>query len=47
MCPRCWAEVPRDIQREVYASWRAFNRDEDGAWERYQAARDKALGAIQ
>lgn len=30
MCGRCWAQVPKDLQTEVYAAWRAMNRELTG-----------------
>lgn len=26
MCPGCWAKVPRDLQHEVYRTWRNYGR---------------------
>lgn len=45
MCYSCWKEVPADIQREVWRTFRAW-RGGTGPWKAYLEARDKAIGAI-
>ncbi len=48
MCRRCWARVPRDLQRDVYRTWQAWRRHlSDGDRMRaYTEAADRALGAV-
>ena len=43
MCPQCWAQVPRDIQREVYAAW---DRGRGRGSERHRRAVAAAVGAV-
>lgn len=53
LCRPCWGEVPRDVQREVYRTWREY-RDTPvhhavqlaSARAAYREARDKAIGAV-
>lgn len=54
MCPGCWREVPRHLQRDVLRTWRAYsnaaNHGADDFWEKreaYEAARSAALGSIR
>lgn len=54
MCAPCWGEVPRHLQRDVLATWRAYSRSAsrgaDDFPERrqaYEAARDAALASIR
>lgn len=47
-CRPCWAKVPKDLQKKVYATWRAWRKDfgdADLAAE-YRNARENALAAI-
>lgn len=47
MCPRCWGAVPPHLQREVYRTWRAWQRDNtDAAFAAYDHARTAALEAV-
>lgn len=47
LCAACWREVPREIQQEVYRTWRAFAKDESEVrWTAYCAARNAALASI-
>lgn len=39
MCPPCWKRTPRDLQREVNATWWNVKRDVPA----YRAARDAAV----
>lgn len=53
MCPRHWRQVPRELNRQVYATWR-FIRHRDGKTVEqlqggiadYRAARDSAIAAV-
>lgn len=48
MCGRCWGEVPRHLQRDVYAAWRALCRDLTGEnIRRHREAKDAAIGSIR
>lgn len=54
MCPGCWREVPRHLQRDVLTTWRAYSaaatRGADNFPEKrdaYEAARNAALGSIR
>jgi hypothetical protein len=48
MCAPCWGEVPKDLQREVYAAWRALRNDLTGDnLRRHKAAKDAAIGSIR
>lgn len=47
MCAACWREVPKAEQRDVWRTWRTFQRVmTDDAWDAYQTARTAALTAI-
>lgn len=55
LCGPCWSEVPRSLQRDVNATWRAMRSTPLGdttslqyraAVNRYRAAREAALAAI-
>lgn len=48
MCARCWAEVPADLQREVYRTWRARQRAprDREALRAYRDAANAAQAAI-
>ena len=54
MCGPCWAEVPRELQRDVYRTWRALQATRSRArqfgktkaLEDYQAARDAAIASV-
>lgn len=53
MCPGCWREVPRELQRDVLSTWRAYSlaarRGADDFRDRreaYEAARSAALASI-
>lgn len=53
LCPACWGRVPRDVQREVYRTWREYRgtRVTDvmglaSTRAAYREARDKAIGAV-
>lgn len=44
MCGPCWHQVPRDLQRDVVRTWKAYNDDPtDQAWFAYVEAREAAL----
>lgn len=46
-CGPHWHALPRDLQRAVLATWRAWNRDHTtAAWAAYTEARDAALTAL-
>jgi hypothetical protein len=54
MCGPCWREVPKDIQVDVYRTWRAYRRaaengadDFDVRGQEYADARNAALGCIR
>lgn len=54
LCSTCWSEVPRELQRDVYRTWRAYKSSPartDPAFpaksRAYRAARDAALASIQ
>lgn len=48
MCGPCWSEVPRHLQREVYAAWRAVCRDLSGEnLRRHREAKNAAIGSIR
>lgn len=44
MCGSCWRRVPASAQREVYRSWRAWNKDlaDPELARAYRAAADNA-----
>ena len=47
LCPPCWRQVPGEIQRRVYRTWRAYAAvPNDENWEPYKAARDDAIASI-
>lgn len=48
MCVRCWREVPKELQAEVYSTWRIWKRDMSNATGllAYRAASDAATAAI-
>lgn len=43
MCRRCWALVPRELQREVWANWELYQR---GTLRPYAASRLRAIIAV-
>jgi hypothetical protein len=49
MCLRCWREVPKHLQGDVYRAFRAWQRDFSDAdtMAAYQAARDAAIAAVR
>ena len=49
MCSPCWAEVPRHLQRAVYATWRAWRRNlgDAEAFQAYDQAQNDARAAIR
>ena len=55
MCAPCWREVPPDLQREVYAAWRArqaalrpnSTADYMAAAQRHEDAKAAAVGSIR
>lgn len=54
MCPSCWREVPKSLQRDVTRTWRAFSRAAFGGADdfperraEYEAAREAALASIR
>jgi len=48
MCAPCWREVPSHLQRDVYRTWRAYNRGyTSDQWDAYVVARDAAIGSIR
>lgn len=48
MCAPCWREVPKHLQREVYAAWRAVCRDLTGEnVRRHREATEAAIGSIR
>lgn len=48
MCGHHWSKVPRDLQSDVWRTWRAWCRThDDDAWEAYSAARLAAIAAVE
>lgn len=51
MCDPCWGRVPTDVQRELYAAWRAYQAADrggiDAAWFAYRDAYDAAVEAAR
>lgn len=47
MCRAHWRRVPGDLQREVYAAWKARLAGAEGARERHQEAKDAAIHAVE
>lgn len=47
MCRRHWSRVPRDLQAEVYGTWRAVLRGESGSMERWLEAAARAREALE
>jgi len=49
MCGPCWREVPSNIQRDVYRTWRAWWADRGDAdkMRAYTEASDAAVGSIR
>lgn len=47
MCAPCWREVPKDLQREVYAAWRAVCNELTGAnLLRHRDAKKAAIWSV-
>ena len=48
MCSGCWRLVPRDLQQEVYRTWRAWQRSNGDAdrMAAYRSARDAAIASV-
>lgn len=48
MCRPCWSEVPRELQQQVYRTWRRWLKDldDEAAMDAYREARDAALGCV-
>lgn len=48
MCAACWHQVPREIQTEVYRTWRKWRADfgDHEKAEAYRVARDAALASV-
>lgn len=47
MCGPCWREVPKHLQREVYAAWRALCNDLTGEnVRRHREAKQAAIGSV-
>lgn len=44
MCAACWRQVPREMQRTVYRTWRAWSRDM-GDLDKFAAYREAADAA--
>lgn len=55
MCRDCWSQVPRDVQRRVYDTWRAYRArigsprrvGKTAARDAYIEARDAAIGSVR
>lgn len=44
MCGYHWREVPKDLQNDVWRTWRRWNKTmEDDDWAAYAVAREAAL----
>ena len=46
MCGECWRKVPREIQREVYATVGKRNKDVDATWAPWWRAQAKAIAHV-
>lgn len=48
LCRPCWSLVPKPIQRDVYATWRKWQRNlgDVDAMEAYRSARAAAIASI-
>lgn len=47
MCSIHWRQVPKDLQLDVWRTWRAWEREmTDERWADYADAREAALTAI-
>lgn len=48
MCRPCWAKVPQDLQKRVYATWRAWRKDfgNEQAMLDYDTAKENAIASI-
>lgn len=48
MCPGCWSQVPRQLQNEVYRTYRAWWSDRGNAdkFAAYDAAQEAAVKAV-
>jgi hypothetical protein len=48
MCRSCWSRVPRDLQQEVYRTWRAWRRDwgDLDLMHAYREAKEAAIAAV-
>lgn len=47
MCSPCWREVPKHLQTEVYAAWRAVcNEPNRENILRHREAKEAAIGAV-
>lgn len=47
LCGACWSRVPRALQRDVWRTWRTYQKTPtDRAWSCYTDAREAALAAI-
>lgn len=49
MCWSCWHQVPKELQDEVYRTWRVymFKRSSHAAAKAFSEARDAAIASIQ
>lgn len=47
MCRGHWAQVPREIQRDVYAAWRDRRAGKHGARARHLQACEDAQAAVE
>ena len=46
MCGPCWRRVPKDLQSEVYATWRSVQRGSATAYPAYERAREAAIASV-
>jgi hypothetical protein len=48
LCAACWHQVPREIQQEVYRTWKKWRVDfgDPDKAEAYRSARDAALASL-
>lgn len=47
MCAPHWRRVPREVQREQYAAYRAWQRGDENGLERFDAATQASVHAVE
>jgi len=47
MCRVHWRRVPKGLQEELWAAWRAYGRGDSGSRARYLSARNAAIRSVE